>query len=89
MFASDAGSHAWGWAQTGSDYDIRFIYVHHIDWYLAIEEGRRDVIDHVPQNENVEFHGSCICGNVSYSRMGLEENTQNAQRKKSWVVGMA
>jgi len=42
--AVESGSRAWGFPSADSDYDVRFIYVHHPDWYLSIEPGR-DVIE--------------------------------------------
>ena len=42
--AVESGSRAWGFPSTDSDYDVRFIYAHHPDWYLSIEDGR-DVIE--------------------------------------------
>jgi uncharacterized protein len=38
-----SGSRAWGFPSADSDFDVRFIYVHHPEWYLSIEAGR-DVI---------------------------------------------
>ena len=35
----------WGLNHLDSDYDVRFIYLHPLEWYLTIEEGRRDVIE--------------------------------------------
>ena len=43
-FACESGSHTWGFASRDSDYDVRFLYVHHRDWYLSVED-RRDVIE--------------------------------------------
>ncbi len=42
--AVESGSRAWGFPSADSDYDVRFIYAHHPDWYLSIEDGR-DVIE--------------------------------------------
>lgn len=44
LFACEAGSRALGFASSSSDYDVRFIYVHKIEWYLSIDE-KRDVLE--------------------------------------------
>jgi predicted nucleotidyltransferase len=44
LYACESGSRAWGFPSADSDYDVRFIYAHQIDWYLSIEDGR-DVIE--------------------------------------------
>jgi uncharacterized protein len=44
LFAAESGSRAWGFASPDSDYDLRFIYAHRLDWYLALEP-ERDVIE--------------------------------------------
>lgn len=44
LYAVESGSRAWGFASSDSDYDVRFIYVHPLDWYLSIRQ-RRDVIE--------------------------------------------
>lgn len=44
LFAVESGSRAWGFPSPDSDYDVRFVYVHRLDWYLSIAE-RRDVIE--------------------------------------------
>ena len=33
-----------GFPSKDSDYDVRFLYVHPVDWYLSIAE-KRDVIE--------------------------------------------
>jgi predicted nucleotidyltransferase len=43
LLAVESGSRAWGFASPDSDYDVRFIYVHRRDWYVAVNE-QRDVI---------------------------------------------
>lgn len=44
MHAIESGSRAWGFPSPDSDYDVRFIYAHHADWYFSVFE-RRDVIE--------------------------------------------
>ena len=44
LFACESGSRAWGFESQDSDYDVRFIYLHEMNWYLSIESGR-DVIE--------------------------------------------
>jgi len=44
LYACESGSRAWGFPSTDSDYDVRIIYVHTLEWYLSIEE-KRDVIE--------------------------------------------
>jgi hypothetical protein len=44
LYACESGSRAWGFASPDSDYDVRFVYVHPIDYYLTIDE-QRDVIE--------------------------------------------
>jgi hypothetical protein len=53
--AVESGSRAWGFPSQDSDYDVRFIYVHHPDWYLAIDEGR-DVIER-PLTDLIDLSG--------------------------------
>ncbi len=46
LYACESGSRAWGFASQDSDFDVRFIYVHPRDWYMAIDvERKRDVIE--------------------------------------------
>ncbi|MEO1722159.1 MAG: nucleotidyltransferase domain-containing protein [Pseudomonadota bacterium] len=44
LFAIESGSRAWGFPSPDSDYDVRFVYAHPVDWYLSLEPGR-DVIE--------------------------------------------
>ncbi|MFV2056704.1 MAG: nucleotidyltransferase domain-containing protein [Thiohalomonadales bacterium] len=44
LYACESGSRAWGFPSPDSDYDIRFIYAHPIDWYLSIFPSK-DTID--------------------------------------------
>lgn len=44
LFACESGSRGWGFASPDSDYDVRFLYVHPLPWYLSVT-ARRDVIE--------------------------------------------
>jgi predicted nucleotidyltransferase len=55
LFAVESGSRAWGFASRDSDYDVRFIYAHPGDWYLAVED-RRDVIE-APISDGLDLAG--------------------------------
>ena len=44
LLAVESGSRAWGFASADSDYDVRFVYNHHRDWYVSVAESR-DVIE--------------------------------------------
>lgn len=38
IYATEFGSRLWGWSSPSSDCDVRFIYIHNIDWYVSINE---------------------------------------------------
>lgn len=44
IFAVEAGSRAWGFESSDSDYDVRFVYKHPPNWYTSVRE-KRDVIE--------------------------------------------
>ncbi|PWH15553.1 MAG: hypothetical protein DDG59_11260 [Anaerolineae bacterium] len=50
VYACESGSRAWGFPSQDSDYDVRFIYLHPVEWYLSVSE-RRDVIEYPPQGQ--------------------------------------
>lgn len=37
LYAVEAGSRGWGFESKDSDWDVRFFYVHKIEWYLSID----------------------------------------------------
>lgn len=47
LYACESGSRAWGFASSDSDFDVRFVYAHNRDWYLAFDvASKRDVIEY-------------------------------------------
>jgi uncharacterized protein len=40
LYAVESGSRAWGFASIDSDWDVRYIYIHRLDWYLKIDSGK-------------------------------------------------
>ena len=44
LLAIESGSRAWGFSSRNSDYDVRFIYLRDIEFYLKLEK-TRDVIE--------------------------------------------
>lgn len=57
IYACASGSRAWGFASRDSDYDVRFLYVRPLEWYLRFDvEKQRDVIEG-PQSADLDFVG--------------------------------
>jgi len=55
LFACESGSRGWGFASPDSDYDVRFIYLHRLPWYLRVHAGR-DVIEQ-PISGELDING--------------------------------
>ncbi len=55
LYACESGSRAWGFPSKDSDYDVRFIYIHPLEWYLSIDE-KRDVIE-LPIDDLLDING--------------------------------
>ena len=43
LFACESGSRAWGFASPDSDYDVRFVYTHPLEWYLGLSENKDSI----------------------------------------------
>lgn len=57
LYAVESGSRAWGFASPNSDFDVRFIYTHPKDWYVAVDlEEKRDVIEY-PIVDEIDISG--------------------------------
>ena len=57
FYACESGSRAWGFPSTDSDYDVRFLYLRPLEWYLSINvELRRDVIER-PITDLLDING--------------------------------
>jgi len=50
LLAVESGSRAWGFASTDSDWDVRYIYVHKLDWYLQIDEKKDNQEEILPND---------------------------------------
>lgn len=55
LYACESGSRGWGFASPDSDYDVRFLYVHPLAWYLQVNPAR-DVIE-LPISDVLDING--------------------------------
>ena len=51
LYAVESGSRAWGFASPDSDWDVRYIYVNKPDWYLGIDDGKKDTLEEILPND--------------------------------------
>lgn len=68
LFACESGSRGWGFASPDSDYDVRFIYAHRLDWYLSVYP-ERDVIE-LPIDEVYDVSGWDVRKSLGLLRNG-------------------
>lgn len=55
LYACESGSRGWGFASPDSDYDVRFLYVQPLAWYLRVRP-QRDVIEQ-PIDGDLDING--------------------------------
>jgi len=56
LLACETGSRAWGFPSPDSDFDVRFIFRHPKDWYLALNE-KKDTIECMYENNEFDLSG--------------------------------
>ena len=50
LYAVQSGSRAWGFASIDSDWDVRYIYIHNLDWYLKIDDKKDNQEEILPND---------------------------------------
>jgi uncharacterized protein len=63
LYACESGSRAWGFPSPDSDYDVRFIYLRPLEWYLSIDDRPDTILDprgyanDLPVNSLLDING--------------------------------
>lgn len=55
LYACESGSRGWGFPSPNSDYNVRFIYMHHSDWYLSVDPKKDNLV--FPINDELDISG--------------------------------
>lgn len=56
LLACETGSRAWGFPSPDSDFDVRLIFTHQMEWYLSLNE-RRDTIERMLDDNEIDISG--------------------------------
>lgn len=56
LYACETGSRAWGFPSPDSDYDVRMIYMHEVDWYLSLSD-KKDTIEFMSEDGELDVTG--------------------------------
>eukprot|EP01104_Vermistella_antarctica_P010109 TRINITY_DN2671_c0_g1_i2.p1 TRINITY_DN2671_c0_g1~~TRINITY_DN2671_c0_g1_i2.p1 ORF type:complete len:284 (+),score=47.16 TRINITY_DN2671_c0_g1_i2:308-1159(+) len=70
LYACESGSRAWGFASKDSDYDVRFIYVHAVEWYLSLKQKKADTIEYMSDDRLFDAAGWDLGKALSLYRKG-------------------
>lgn len=55
LYACESGSRAWGFASKDSDYDVRYLYVRHPEFYLSVFEPVDVIESAIEKTANAEY----------------------------------
>jgi len=56
LYACETGSRAWGFPSPDSDFDVRMIYRHELDWYLSLSD-KKDSIEFMSSDGELDITG--------------------------------
>lgn len=56
LYACETGSRAWGFPSPDSDYDVRMIYKHPVNWYLSLSE-KKDNVEYMSDDKEIDLTG--------------------------------
>lgn len=76
LYACEAGSRQYGIQSPDSDYDVKFIYTHNLEYYLSLVS-QPDYIRHTSEGKKTTATQSSqsIRGKIRYEWMGTEEGS--------------